>query len=324
MDKNTVIHRPPTPDWSSISDEELAAYSVAENRYRASGAARALVGEPDADAFITWKELALPAHGLPVRVYRPATKHEADDSAGKRKLPLVLHVHGGGFVGTAVQSDWVNSHLATHVPAVVASVEHRLLSLAAPLPTAVDDLWDVLRYAIEHADGLGIDPTRIAVFGESCGALISALVAIRAAKTGVTLQAQVLVNPVTDVSASMFAYPSMSQFAHTPTLSVEALQIIQRFAVPAGIDAHSLSPLHADDVAKVAPTLVIIPTDDPLADQGRCYAERLRWAGVATQVTEFRGAGHAFLSLPGIVPQALPARGAIHTFLQSALSPVMA
>lgn len=320
MDQNTVIHRPPTPDWPSISDEELAAYSVAENRYRASGAARALTGEPDADAFITWKVLALPDRELPVRVYRPAMEYDAADSAGKMKLPLVLHVHGGGFVGTAVQSDWVNSHLATHMPAVVESVEHRLLSPAAPLSAAVDDLWDVLQYAIGHADGLGIDPARIAVFGESCGALISALAAIRAAKAGVTLQAQVLVNPVTDVSVAMFAYPSMSRFAHTPTLSIEALQIIQRLAVPAGADSRSLSPLHADDVVKVAPTLVIVPTDDPLADQGRCYAERLRWAGVATQLAEFQGAGHAFLSLPGIAPQALPARRAIYTFLLSALS----
>lgn len=324
MDQNTITHRPPAPDWSSISDEELAAYSVAENRYRASGAARALTGEPDADASISWKELALPTHKLPVRVYRPAAKHEAADSDGKTRLPLVLHVHGGGFVGTAAQSDWVNSHLAARMPAVVISVEHRLFSPAAPLPMAVDDLWNVLRYAIEHAGGLGIDPTRIAVFGESCGALIGALAAIRATKAGIALQAQVLVNPVTDISASMFAYPSMSQFAHTPTLSVEALQLIQRLAVPAGIDAHGLSPLHADDVMRVAPALVIIPTDDPLADQGRCYAERLRSAGVATQVAEFRGVGHAFLSLPGIVPQALPARGAIHAFLRSVLSPATA
>jgi acetyl esterase len=223
-----------------------------------------------------------------------------------------------------VQSDWVNSYLSAHTAAVVVSVEHRLLSVAASLLMAVDDLWGVLRYTIDHANGLGIDPTRIAIFGESCGALIGALVAIRAATTGVTLQAQVLVNPVTDISVAMFAYPSMNQFAHTPTLSVEALRLIQRLAVPAGIESHSLSPLHADEIGKVAPTLIIIPTDDPLADQGRCYAERLRSAGVATQTLEFSGAGHAFLSLPGVAPQALPARGAIHSFLQSALSPAKA
>lgn len=320
MNEDIVIHRPAAPDFLSISDEELVAYSVAENQYRASSAARVLTGEPDANATIEWTTMALPDRKLPVRVYRPASESDDCHSVSKAELPLVLHVHGGGFVGTAVQSDWVNSHLATQIPAVVVSVEHRLLSPTMPLSAGVDDLWDALRYAIEHAKAWDIDPTRIALFGESCGALISALVAIRAAKAGVALRAQVLVNPVTDVSDTMFSHPSMSQFAHTPTLSIEALQRIQRLAVPTGTDSRSLSPLHVEDLGDVAPALVIVPTDDPLADQGRRYVDRLRSAGVDTQVSEFQGAGHAFLSLPGIVPQAIPAKEAIRAFLRSALS----
>lgn len=83
-------------------------------------------------------------------------------------------------MGTAVQSDWVNSHLASHLPAVVVSVEHRLLAPETPLSAAVDDGWDVLWHVVQYAAQWGVDPTRTAVFGESCGALISALAAIRA------------------------------------------------------------------------------------------------------------------------------------------------
>lgn len=49
------------------------------------------------------------------------------EAAARSDLPLVVHVHGGSFVGTAAQCDWTNSHLAVHLPALVVSVEHRLL-----------------------------------------------------------------------------------------------------------------------------------------------------------------------------------------------------
>jgi acetyl esterase len=83
-------------------------------------------------------------------------------------------------VGTAVQSDWINSHLAALLPAVVVSVEHRFFAPETPLSAAVDDGGDVLQHMVRHAAQWGVDPTRTAVFGESCGALISALAAIRA------------------------------------------------------------------------------------------------------------------------------------------------
>ena len=99
--------------------------------------ARVITGLPDRGAVIRWQEMALPDRAVWVRVHRPSATQRDD-------LPLVLHVHGGGFVGTAVQSDWVNSHLAARLPAVVVSVEHRLLAPGTPLTAAVDDGWDVL------------------------------------------------------------------------------------------------------------------------------------------------------------------------------------
>lgn len=172
MSETTLAQRPPEPDWSAITDEELVGYREAENRVRASAAARVITGEPDPGAAIAWRELALPGRDLPVRVHRPV--------GGNDVLPLVLHVHGGGFVGTAAQCDWVTSHVAARLPAVVVSVEHRLLDAATPLAAAVDDGWDALRHLLDHAGQWGVDPARTAVFGESCGALICALAAIRA------------------------------------------------------------------------------------------------------------------------------------------------
>ncbi len=128
------------PDLAAMDAQGLARFAAKENRKRSSRFARVITGRPDRDAVIHWREVATRDRTIRVRVYRPGR----DRATGLGLLPLVLHVHGGGFVGTAAQSDWINSHLATHLPAVVISVEHRLLVPGVSLLDAVDDGWDVL------------------------------------------------------------------------------------------------------------------------------------------------------------------------------------
>jgi acetyl esterase len=327
MSEVTITERPPLgirllralgkePDWLAMTAEQLVAYRDAENRKRASRLGRVVTGCPDRGAAIQWQEVALPGRRLPVRVYRPSSGRDA----GRDDLPLVLHVHGGGFVGTAVQSDWVNSHLAVRLPAVIVSVEHRLLDQETPLSAAVDDGWDVLRHVVQHAAQWGVDPARTAVFGESTGSMVTALAAIRAREAGLPLRAQVLVNPAVDLTSTMYDHASFTEHASSPTLTVSYVRLLRRFAVPPGTDPRAMSPLYADDLSGLAPALVVVPTLDPLADHGRCYAERLRAARTPARLTEYPGATHAFLSMPGAVPQAKAARAEIVKFLRGLLA----
>jgi acetyl esterase len=304
------------PDWSTMTAEELVTLRDTVNRKRASRLARLIIGFPDRGATIEWQEVELPGRRLKVRVSRPSPGREGADRAG---LPLVLHVHGGGFVGTAVQSDWVNSHLAARLPAVVVSVEHRLLDAETPMSAAVDDGWDVLQHVVRHAAQWGVDPARTAVFGESTGAMVTALAAIRARDSGLPLRAQVLVNAPVDLTSTGFDHASMSRHAHSPTLTMTQMRLFQRLAVPPGTDPRTVSPLYADDLSGLAPALVLVPTIDPVADHGRCYAERLRAAGTPARLTEYPGATHAFLSMPGVVPQAKAARAEIVEFLRGTI-----
>ncbi|MBN6055768.1 alpha/beta hydrolase [Nonomuraea sp. RK-328] len=326
---NKVTDRPPLgirlmhalgkeQDWPALTAEELLALREAVNRKRASRLARLITGFPDRGATIQWQEVALPGRGLQVRVYRPSPGR-GGEGAGRAGLPLVLHVHGGGFVGTAVQSDWVNSHLAARLPAVVVSVEHRLLDPGTPLSAAADDGWDVLRHVMHHAARWGVDPARAAVFGESTGGAITALCAVRARESGLLLRAQVLVNPAADLTPAGFEYASMRRHADSPTLTMAQMRLLQRLAVPPGTDPRTVSPLHADDLSGLPPALVVVPTIDPVSDHGRRYAERLQEAGTPARLTEYPGATHAFLSMPGVVPQAKPARAEIAEFLRRAL-----
>ena len=323
MSNPTAVQQPPLgvrlvyglrkePDYPALSNAKLVALREAQNRKVSSGLVRLVTGFPDRGATIEWQRVTLPDRLVRVRVHRPTRP-----TAG---LPLVLHVHGGGFVGTALQCDWVTSHLAAQLPAVVVSVEHRLVDLETPLSAAVDDGWDVLQYVVRQAGQWGVDPGRVAVFGESAGSIVAALSAIRASESGLALRAQVLVNPCVDLTSTALDYPSMTEYADSPTLTVAQMEFFRRLAVPEGTDARAVSPLYADDLSGLAPALVVVPTLDPVADHGRTYATRLREAGTPTQLTEHPGAGHAFLSMPGLVPQAKAARTQITDFLRTRLT----
>ncbi|MGW4354267.1 alpha/beta hydrolase [Nocardia sp. NPDC004582] len=301
------------PDWEALTPEELTAHVEGANRLAGSKVIRVLVtGAPTRGVSIEWQRVTFPDRAVPIRVYRPAGARAA-------ALPLVLQVHGGGFAGTAAQCDWGNSHLAAKLPAVVVSVEHRLIAQDTPLSAAVDDDWDVLRHILDHSTDWGIDPARVILAGESGGALISALTAIRAAATGLPLLAQVLINPACDLTDTMVDYPTMTRYAETPTLNLARLRLFRRLAVPPGADPRPVSPLYADLTGQ-PPALVVIPTLDPLADQGRRYADRLREFGIPVQVSEYPGATHAFIAMPGLVPQATAARADITDFLRARLS----
>lgn len=89
------------------------------------------------DGRVEWKDVVYDAaHGLGVRMYRPAATGGAEE-----KLPVVVYFHGGGFcIGSCT---WPNFHagclrLAAELPAVVLSFDYRL----APehrLPAAHED-----------------------------------------------------------------------------------------------------------------------------------------------------------------------------------------
>ncbi|TWF78563.1 alpha/beta hydrolase family protein [Pseudonocardia hierapolitana] len=118
----------------------------------------------------------------------------------------------------------------------------------------------------------------------------------------------------------MTEHASFAQHADSPTLTLTQMRLFHRLAVPPGTDPRALSPLHADDLSGLAPALVVVPTVDPVADHGRRYAERLREAGAPAQLAEHPGAPHAFLSMPGLVPQAKAARAEILEFLGTRLA----
>ena len=95
------------------------------------------------------------------------------------KLPLLVLIHGGGFVfgdSQTRQVQWMYRYFRQH-GYVCASVNYRLAQ-EAPWPAAIEDVKAAIRYLRANADGYGIDAGRIAVWGESAGGYLAAMAAV--------------------------------------------------------------------------------------------------------------------------------------------------
>jgi acetyl esterase len=234
---------------------------------------------------------------LPLRVYRPK-------NTGSEPLPVVVNFHGGGWVsGDVHQSEWWASSVAAQSGAVVVSVEYRLApEFKFPIPA--EDCYGATAWIAEHADELGIDPSRIAVMGDSAGGNLAAVVSLMARdRNGPPIALQVLLYPSVELAGE---FPSELENANAPVLGRADLDNVPRLYL-ADFENDSADPYASPLRAKhhgLPPALIQTAQYDPLRDQGAAYAAALRDAGVTVRLTNYVGAVHGYISLPGVIPAA--------------------
>lgn len=256
-------------------------------------------------------ELSLAVDGGPIgaRVYRPVLG----------ELPVTVYFHGGGWVLGSVDShDAACRALANASSTVVVSVGYR----RAPehrFPTAVEDADAAIRWLSENGARLGLDPTRIAVAGDSAGANLAAAATLLARDRGCPmLSFQLLVYPVTttDLVRGFDA-------AHEGIVLQRAeLQWHQDNYLASPDDRRSplVSMLDHAELRGLPPALVITAGYDPLHPQGELYAEALRDAGVDVEHLHYPGMIHGFFQMPATLDDAADAMRRAGVKLHAALA----
>jgi acetyl esterase/lipase len=223
---------------------------------------------------------------IPVRIYTPAHHQGAG--------PGLLYLHGGGFIiGHPQTFDRQVLQFIDQLGVVVVSVDYRLAP-EHPFPAAIEDCYAALTWISTKAAELGIDQTRLGVYGASAGGgLAAALTLLARDRSGPDLCFQCLVLPELDDRLNT---PSMLAFDDTPMFDrPRALFSWTSYlaAEPGSADISPYAaPARADDLSGLPPAFVSASQFDPLRDEDITYAQRLLQAGVNTDLHHYGGTFH--------------------------------
>ncbi len=259
-------------------------------------------------------EAAGPGGAIPLRLYRPR------GSADSQVLPVLVYYHGGGFViGDLDTHDVLCRQLANGSGCAVVSVDYRL----APehrFPAAVDDCIAATRWVSDHAAALHLDPTRLAVGGDSAGGNLAAVVTHDARRRGSPRIAyQLLIYPATDARCTADSHRRNSQ-GYLLTADTVAY-FMDHYLDPSKRGDWRASPLLCDDWSDLPAALVLTAGHDPLIDEGLDYAQRLSQAGNRVSYVCFQRQIHGFILMGRVIGEADTAVALCAAELRRALAP---
>jgi acetyl esterase len=243
--------------------------------------------------------VAGPAGPLPLRLYRPL--HVLAEAV----LPCLVFMHGGGWVlGSLDSHDGLCCRLANQAGCSVIAIDYRLAP-EHPFPAAIEDCEAAYLAIIADAAALRIDPSRIAVGGDSAGANLAAVLALMGRDGRIPAPIhQTLIYPVVDIDKALDDYgPNSDGMLLTGATMVYFCDLYVPHAADR-IDWRA-SPLKASSLADLPPALVVVCGHDPLRAEGRAYADRLEREGVNVTLLQFADQPHGVITMTKVVRTAL-------------------
>lgn len=234
--------------------------------------------------------------------YRPLTLdlHVPVDAAGP--VPVVVWIHGGGWTEgdrRLVPYQWGQQTLFDKVVAAgmaVATVDYRLLG-EAPFPACVQDCVAAVRYLRRYADELGLDASRLGVWGESAGAQLAALVTF----LGTQEYDEPRLSGDLGVGSGSFAADAAVLWYGPDRLEGFAQGLPDPLAAFGGDPEMLRSMAPAEHVHDSIPPVLLAHGDrDGVVDAGhsRRLHDQLRAVGVDSTLEVTPGADHCFLGTP--------------------------
>lgn len=288
-------------------------YADARKFYRE----RRAITQPDPGEVAEVRELVAEGpHGpIPMRLYRPL------GSVAGQVLPVLVYYHGGGWtIGDLDTHDTLCREFANLSGCAVVAVDYRM-GPEHRFPAAVDDVLAATRWVRKEAAALGVDPSRLAVGGDSAGGNLAAVVALDARDAGdLPIAFQLLIYPATDMRR---LHPSHTTNGQGYVLTRDTITYFHDHYITDV--AHDLdwraSPLLHKNLAGLPPALVLTAGYDPLRDEGLDYARALTEAGNRATYVCFERQIHGFITMGRLLDEANAAVALCAGELRRALMP---
>lgn len=224
-----------------------------------------------------------------VRVHRPV-------AADERPRPCVYSIHGGGYViGSCDMENPKFDRWCQGFDIVGVSVEYRLAP-ETPYPGPLEDCYAGLKWTVENAERLGIDPARIGITGTSAGGGLCAALALLVRDRGeLQVRFQLLDCPMLDdrqTTPSSQAEGLIIWSGESNTFGWKSYlgELYGRDDVP-----YLAAPARAADLSGLPEAYVCVGGADGFRDEDIHYAMRLYGAGVPTELHVYPGAPHGVM-----------------------------
>jgi acetyl esterase/lipase len=208
-----------------------------------------------------------------------------------RPSGVLVWLHGGGLVmGTAESANDLCGRFASELDIAVVSVDYRLAP-EHPFPAGLDDCVAALDWVRTHADELGVDPSRVAVGGDSAGGGLAACAAQVAHDRGLPLRLQLLLYPMLDDRTAarrdhdgLVWSNASNRYSWTAYLG---------HAPGEPDDRPYAAAARRDDLSGLAPAWIGVGDVDLFHDEDVDYAARLRADSVPCELHVVPGMYHA-------------------------------
>ena len=232
-----------------------------------------------------------PAGDIPLRFYDAKDSREAG--------PVVLFIHGGGFViGDLDVYNNLCTEIAHQLDLPVVSVDYRLAP-EHPFPAAPDDCEAAARWVASSPAELDREVTGLVITGDSAGGNLTIVTTNQLMAD--PADAPVLVQaPIYPVANDVSQHDSFANFADGFLLTGAAMAWFTEQYAADPEDARNMPMI--GDCSNTPPTVVCTAGLDPLRDSGREYAAHLIQQGTEVSYFEFPGIIHGFTTLRKAIP----------------------
>ncbi len=273
------------------SGERIPMYEMNHINARESYLAMRSALSPATPDVFEVKDMKIPVENdtIKARFYRGINNNKND------VLPVTIFFHGGGWViGDLDTHDVVCRQLANQGNFDVIAIDYRM-GPEFRFPIAINDAVNSINWVKKNPLKLPIDSSKIAVCGDSAGGNIATVCCIHSKiNSGPLISFQALVYPSTHMGTN---YPSKDKYDGYILSKKLMSWFEEKYIDKDQFMDWRAAPILYKNLSDLPKSLIVVAGCDPLKDEGIAYGQALIQAGNSSEIVNFDGQIHGFLTM---------------------------